>query len=307
MANDALDGAIRLTLFTFLGNLQREYPDGIPSAKIIEFSFNGERIRPLDPRKGIRKIKELSAALAFRTKYVRSVEQAPYDDHVGADGLLRYKWQGENGQHSDNRAMREAMVSKRPLAYFLGVGEGLYDAIFPVYVVAEEQEKQQFVVSFEYPLDAISNGATTAFARRYAHRSVQARLHQPLFRRRVLDAYRHACAVCRLAEQKLLDAAHIIGDTEVGGDPVIQNGMSLCKIHHAAFDQYIIGIRPHDLVVQVHPDVMLKHGGAMLEHGLKATRGQRLATPQNSSDWPDPDRLERRYRAFLARGGLDEP
>jgi len=59
----------------------------------------------------------------------------------------------------------------------------------------------------------------------------------------------------------LLDAAHIIGDSESTGEPVVTNGLSLCKIHHAAFDRFIIGIRP-DFTVEVHPKVLKESDGA---------------------------------------------
>jgi predicted restriction endonuclease len=43
----------------------------------------------------------------------------------------------------------------------------------------------------------------------------------------------------------LLDAAHIVSDNdEQFGQPVIPNGIPLSKIHHAAFDAYLIGIDP---------------------------------------------------------------
>ena len=49
--------------------------------------------------------------------------------------------------------------------------------------------------------------------RRYAVRETRVRLHQARFRGRVLAAYRDSCAICRLKELRLLDAAHIVGDT----------------------------------------------------------------------------------------------
>jgi putative restriction endonuclease len=43
----------------------------------------------------------------------------------------------------------------------------------------------------------------------------------------------------------LLDAAHIISDgDETLGQPVVPNGITLSKIHHAAFDAHLIGIDP---------------------------------------------------------------
>ena len=40
-------------------------------------------------------------------------------------------------------------------------------------------------------------------------------------------------ALCRLRHQELLDAAHITPDGDAEGEPVISNGVALCKLHHA--------------------------------------------------------------------------
>ncbi|MGF1661890.1 MAG: HNH endonuclease, partial [Kineosporiaceae bacterium] len=46
--------------------------------------------------------------------------------------------------------------------------------------------------------------------RRHARRGpARRRLHQPVFRARVIQAYTTRCAVCALAHASLLDAAHI--------------------------------------------------------------------------------------------------
>jgi putative restriction endonuclease len=70
--------------------------------------------------------------------------------------------------------------------------------------------------------------------RRYRDQLVKQRVHQPLFRAMVIDAYQRRCAVCSLNHVELLDAAHITPDSDPGGPPATRNGLSLCKIHHAA-------------------------------------------------------------------------
>ncbi|MGI8867651.1 MAG: HNH endonuclease [Mycobacteriales bacterium] len=52
-------------------------------------------------------------------------------------------------------------------------------------------------------------------------------------------AYETRCAVCRIGHRELLDAAHILPDTHPRGEPVVPNGLALCKIHHAAYDRNI--------------------------------------------------------------------
>jgi putative restriction endonuclease len=138
--------------------------------------------------------------------------------------------------------------------------------------------------------------------RAYVTTICQRRVHQKRFRRRVLRAYREHCALCRLRHAELLDAAHIVKDKDPDGLPVVSNGLSLCKLHHAAFDGNLIGVRP-DYVVEVRADVLDEEDGPMLLHGLKEMHRQRLEVlPRKMHDKPDPAMLERRYEQF--RGGL---
>ena len=88
--------------------------------------------------------------------------------------------------------------------------------------------------------------------------------------------------------------------TLVVGDPVVPNDMALRKVHHAAYDQNILGIRP-DRVVEIHDRLLAEIDGSMLRHGLQRHHGQRLMNvPKKRSDWPDPERLSIRYQLFRA-------
>ena len=115
----------------------------------------------------------------------------------------------------------------------------------------------------------------------------------------------HGAAIQRtLAEHagrevtKLLDAAHIVKDKDPEGRPVVSNGLSLCKLHHAAFDANFIGIRP-DYVVEVRADVLDEEDGPMLLHGLKEMHRVPLEVlPRKQTEKPDPAMLEKRYEEF---------
>jgi putative restriction endonuclease len=73
----------------------------------------------------------------------------------------------------------------------------------------------------------------------------------------------------------------------------------MCKIHHAAYDANILGIRP-DHVVEVRNDILTEIDGPMLRHGLQEMHGTRIILPRSREDRPDPDRLEERYTEFCA-------
>src|SRR5213078_2188844 len=123
-AKPDLDTRMRLSMFAHLDRLTAAHPDGIPSDLVNSFMFEGRPIR-LIVQPGIRKPAQLSAALTIRTTYTPPGADAPYDDEVGPDGSLRYKWRGTDPGHPDNRALREAMVRSAPLAYFHPVARGV--------------------------------------------------------------------------------------------------------------------------------------------------------------------------------------
>jgi putative restriction endonuclease len=133
--------------------------------------------------------------------------------------------------------------------------------------------------------------------RRYVTAAVQVRMHQQAFRERVLRAYKEHCAVCRLRHRELLDAAHILGDTHERGEPVVSNGLALCRLHHAAFDTNILGIRP-DLVIEIRTDILEEVDGPMLQHGLQGFQGASIHVPRYAELKPDPARLAERYNSF---------
>jgi putative restriction endonuclease len=100
--------------------------------------------------------------------------------------------------------------------------------------------------------------------RTYALRQTRFRIHQARFRGRVVPAYRQQCAICRLKEVRLLEAAHIVGDAEEAGDPVVSNGLALCSIHHRAYDHHLVAVSP-DYEVRVSPRLLHDEDGPMLE------------------------------------------
>jgi putative restriction endonuclease len=115
----------------------------------------------------------------------------------------------------------------------------------------------------------------------------------------VLQAYREQCALCRLRHEELLDAAHIIPDTEPEGEPVVSNGIALCKLHHAAFDRQFLAVRP-DYVIEIRRDILQESDGPMLLHGLKEMHQKRIILPQAPEQQPNPTFLERRFERFRA-------
>jgi putative restriction endonuclease len=133
----------------------------------------------------------------------------------------------------------------------------------------------------------------------YLTAAVKVRLHQRAFREKVLDAYRSQCAFCRLRHRELLDAAHIIPDNLPESRTTIDNGISLCKLHHAAYDNFILGVTP-DYIIHVRQDVLEEEDGPILQHGLKGLHTTKLILPAVKSHYPSRQALEWRYSRFAS-------
>ena len=302
---DDRDASIRLAAFRFLEEQVRLAPeDGALPRDILArgFIYEGERVPLMGPQ-GIFKPRALrEAPLSITTVAIVEGEDRPYDDAFGPDGLLRYRYRGTNPAHHENVGLRTAMHRQIPLIYFHGVVPGLYVAEWPVYIVDDSPAQLTFTVSVEDRRFA-SLGVTlppseeTEIRRRYVTRLFRQRLHQREFRERVVHAYQHHCAVCRLRRNELLEAAHIIADADPDGVPSVPNGLALCTLHHAAFDRHVIGVRP-DYIVEVRRDVLEQEDGPMLIHGLQGFHGQSLRLPRREAWRPNRNLLEQRYARF---------
>ena len=276
---------------------------------LSQFNFGGSQHRLIGPFTGIWKVTALSdSAIAISTAYVPDGGKRPYEDGEGVDGMQRYKWRGTDPNQSDNRALRRAMERKLPMLWLVGIGyvpgttQQLFDARFPVYLIGEEPNEHQFIVALEQGQEVLPVGeppAVLEIVKRYNERIVKTRYHQPLFRARVIHAYAERCAVCRLPFTELLEAAHIRPDSQ-GGSTKISNGMSLCKIHHGAYDADIIGISP-DYKIHVQDSVLATFDGPTLEYSIKRMNGETLGQiPQETSSMPDRELLSERFEKFLA-------
>ena len=204
------------------------------------------------------------------------------------------------------------MLQSTPLIYFHGLVPGKYMAVWPVFIVGDNRDGLVFSVAVDDQayIDAYARAESGGFRaaepsdtgrRQYVTAVVRQRLHQRGFRERVIDAYKQQCALCRLRHAELLDAAHIIPDGEPGGEPIVENGIALCKLHHAAFDGFFLGIRP-DYVIEVRPDILKERDGPMLLHGLQGLHDSTILIPRSVKLRPSPHRLEARYERFVEAG-----
>jgi putative restriction endonuclease len=282
-----------------LSVLVAEFGEDVPYAGGLArgFPFRGARVPFLNRYSGIHRARVQSgpAALSIQTS-----TKSPYDDEILPDGFL-YAYRAGSIDQADNRALRAAHALQVPLVYFIGTMAGWYKPVFPCFVSADDPGRQMVTVTpgeLRGPVDEpVPTPIEDPLERRYAVRETRVRLHQRRFRGRVVPAYSSQCAICRLKELRLLDATHIVGDIQELGDPTVSNGLSLCAIHHRAFDQNLVGVSP-DYVVHVSRRLREDEDGPMLEL-LKGFHEVPLHVPSRVVDRPDRERLDARFRRFL--------
>ena len=232
-------------------------------------------------------------------------KNGPYPlDGIQDDGLLTYAYQESDPDNRDNRGLREACRTRTPLIYFLEAREHHYQAIWPVIIIEDHRESLTVKAAMDPAYSNLKPEADPAAIplspldlRRYAWTETRQRLHQGAFRDIVITAYGCKCTVCRLGHTELLDAAHITPDADDRGVPIVQNGLSLCKIHHAAYDADILAISP-DYTVHISRKILEERDGPMLKHGLQELDGGRIVLPARSADHPDRDRLASRFESW---------
>lgn len=298
---DGTDSAMKLRQ-SAMEWLDQRTTERVDFSWLSEFEYDGERIPLMDRQRGIRKPAGMDAALAIRTTFTPPGQDPPYADSIGTDGLQRYKYRGDNPAHPENVALRNAFQQKLPLIWFVGVASGTYEPLYPVWVIGDSPATLEFTLALDVAQRHLEPaGAADLDYRRYMERLTKVRLHQRVFRAQVLLAYEGRCSVCNLGHRELLDAAHIVGDGQPRGQAVVPNGLAMCKIHHAAFDSRILGIRPDNLTLHIRQDILDEVDGPMLRHGLQDMHDKRLMrVPRARAAQPDPQRLEARYTEFLS-------
>ena len=294
-----IDLQIRLAAFQWLAEQTSLHGEDVLPRALLQagFHYNGERVPLLGPQ-GIFKPRLLDLPLSITT-----APEGPYNDTYDQGEELLYRYRGNDPQQRDNVGLRKVMQQNLPLVYFYGLVRGQYLAVWPVYIVGDDPTTKTFRVVADEMNRVVTEktqilpSAPEDARREYITAQVRVRLHQQAFRERVLQAYSSQCSLCRLRHRELLDAAHILPDTHPEGLPLVRNGLALCKLHHAAFDSYLLTVTP-DYVIQIREDILEEKDGPVLLHALQGLNQSRILLPHNPVNWPSREALEWRYTKF---------
>ena len=301
-----MEDDIRAACFLWLKEQCQIYGSALPWALLQQgFSCNGDRVTVVG-RTGIWKPRQFET---IPISILTTLEN-PYKDGFDAEGFLVYHYRGSDPGHRDNLGLRQACNTRTPLVYFHAIAKALYVPVWPIFIMEDNPASLTCLgavdpayATGDHPLHipelaGLKDPQSMLGIRKYIATFTMKRVHQAHFREAVVAAYSESCALCRLRHRELLDAAHIVSDTKPKGDAIVPNGLCLCKIHHAAFDENIIGISP-DYVVQIRKDILLEKDGPMLAHGLQGLHHGNLLLPRRLDDRPDKERLAIRYEEFL--------
>ncbi|WP_239014729.1 HNH endonuclease [Archangium violaceum] len=274
------------------------------------FEFEGQHLYFATKARGIFRPKEMhGGALSIKTIIPRGGRVARYDDSQRGEGVFVYKLQGDDPDNRDNQLLRWAWERSVPLIYFCAVEPGVYQPVWPIFIRGIDRARLECTLSVddaaltmrELGVPMVADARAVEIRRQYVTVQAKRRLHQARFRLEVLRAYEQRCAVCLLPMPELLDAAHIVADREETGEPVVPNGLALCRLHHGVFDADLMGIRP-DGVIELSKAVLATQDGPTLEHAVKVFQGQHLHMPRRREDQPGRHFLEQRYARFRQVG-----
>lgn len=199
--------------------------------------------------------------------------------------------------------LRETVVGARldeALYRLLRVRESrdlLRAVLVDTYFAAEARESliEQIVVNYEaflYSEELLGQGKEGAVGEPLAREEYRPAARDQGFRRAVVTAYAHRCALCGIRVRTLdghtaVDAAHIV-PWSVDRNDRPSNGMALCRTCHWTFDEGLLRVSSaYEIVVSAQLAV-----ASNLPGYLTALEGRTLVRPAEESYWPDPGSLK---------------
>lgn len=291
--------------FNRVKELESLFGDTIPAAEIRKgFRIDGESILLENQVKGIFKPRQMKkGVLSIKTTKPRDGLVNIYSDQLKDDGFYHYSLQTGNPRTGSNQYLWQSKELCQPFIYFHAVAPAVYKALWPCFIKEIFPEKGYSVVSvgkvsqskrndreFEYTIaDEIES--------RYLVRESNFRLHQASFRHNVLKAYQNKCSITGLPIPKLIEAAHIISDKEIGPMQTVSNGIALSRLHHKAYDSHMLGIDP-DYKIHLGREFERLERSDVISNYFIIYKGTKISIPNSNQLKPNKDYLARRFESF---------
>jgi putative restriction endonuclease len=292
-----VDDLIRLLALKRVNELQNLWADSIPESELAKgFLVGGELILLKGPQ-GIFKPRQLSdGPLTIMSTLGSSYE----DELVDGANSLSYDYAPASREH-ENAGLKALMGAKKPVILLKQVKpkpRPEYMVVAPMFVDGFDDRSRRFslTTTTDDVVESDTEGAAVVreIRRAYGETTVKTRLHQAHFRRDVLEVHQGRCCVCELRTRPLLQGAHIVPDSVAGGVATVQNGLSLCSLHHAAYDRAILKVDA-DYIIRVGAG-WIAVGDRFAKASLGAFDGRSLLLPKNPEHRPNRDFLAQRFR-----------
>ncbi len=297
---------IRTAAAIAIENLVRQQGDIVPwSAIAVGFKIGSERVLFANQVRGIFKPSQLNdgAPLSIKsTRPSRAGRAAAYDDEFIEDGMLHYKFQGDDPNNADNQLLKQAYQLQLPLIYFSGLADAVYQVFYPVVVDRIDIKCMEARMVWKNndatpdSRDFVLNDPQPSFGRRTAANQ----LHYARFRANVLSAYGFRCAFSKLHIGSLLKATSIIADADKFGVSAINNSICMSVLHKAAFDAHLIGVNPKGVVQVGRLLHEPKHAMLLGQLSSSLSSNQTIHLPKSRKLWPNRDCLNERFKQFEA-------
>lgn len=114
------------------------------------------------------------------------------------------------------------------------------------------------------------------------------------FRRSVINAYNHTCAVTGI-QLRLVEAAHILPVGAVASTDQTTNGLCLSPTLHRAYDRSLIYL-DDSYVMRINPlqeEELVREGFAGGIEYFRAQLGKQIYLPSNRNEWPSLDMIRK--------------
>ena len=125
----------------------------------------------------------------------------------------------------------------------------------------------------------------------FAQFEAENKIRKAGFRQAIMRIYKYTCSICQihimtLDGESVTEAAHIIPFSISKNDDV-RNGISLCKLHHWAFDKGLISLnKAYKVIVS---ELISERGPT--EWRLKTLQGKEILLPDHKELYPAQDAL----------------
>ncbi|HUA69198.1 MAG TPA: HNH endonuclease [Candidatus Saccharimonadales bacterium] len=229
------------------------------------------------------------------TKHQISMTGRPPSIQIKRNALEKAVKNGFALQARDNQEIAVAFRPDFLTSYVLGMSQLHKSSAAVLETKALERISREEAVDFD--LDDIEPKE-----RRQVLQTVNRKIRDARFRANVLRAYSYRCCVCGI-QLDLLDAAHIIPVEHERGTDEIKNGLSLCALHHRAFDHALITVCPNYSIGCCEKEFsrLRTIGWHSGESEFKSALRDEILLPPKKEIYPLPEYLEfgRKLRGWI--------